>query len=75
MFGYDTASEFVEQLGTIAYAYERDRDAIGRRLREDGIVTNEEVECAAATAGRSGRFQRPFDRFRPEQPRASCSMS
>jgi len=51
VFGYDTATEFIEELGTIAYAYERDRDAILRRLREEGIVTNEEVELR----GRDGR--------------------
>lgn len=51
VFGYESASEFIGELGTIAYAYERDRDAILRRLREQGIVTNEEVELR----GRDGR--------------------
>ena len=44
IFGYESAPEFIEQLGTIAHAYERDREAILRRLRAEGVVTNEEVE-------------------------------
>ena len=51
VFGYDTAKEFISELGAIAYAYEHDRDAIVKRLRQDGIVTNEEVELR----GRDGR--------------------
>ncbi len=51
MFGYGSANEFIESHGTIAYAYERDRDAILRRLHAEGVVTNEEVELQ----GRDGR--------------------
>ncbi len=51
VFGYDTASEFIELSGKIAYAFERDRDAILRRLHAEGIVTNEEVELR----GREGQ--------------------
>lgn len=51
VFGYDTATEFIGELGAIAYAYDRDRDAILKRLRDEGIVSNEEVELR----GRDGR--------------------
>ncbi|HEX9160563.1 MAG TPA: EAL domain-containing protein [Thermoanaerobaculia bacterium] len=51
IFGYSSTEEFLEQLGSIAYAYDRDRDAILRRLHSDRIVTNEEVELR----GRDGR--------------------
>ncbi len=51
IFGYESAAEFVDQGGSIAHAYDRDREAILRRLHVDGIVTNEEVELQ----GRDGR--------------------
>ena len=51
MFGYDSAAEFLGIHGAIAHAYERDREAIIRRLHAEGVVTNEEVELQ----GRDGR--------------------
>lgn len=51
IFGYDSASAFLQSLGAIAYAHDHDRDSILRRLRTDRVVTNEEVELR----GRDGR--------------------
>jgi len=48
MFGFSSAAEFIESHGTIAHAYERDREAILRRLHSEGIVTNEEIELHGA---------------------------
>ncbi len=44
LFGYSSAAEFMAHMGKIAHASDRDRDAIMRRLHEDKLVTNEEVE-------------------------------
>lgn len=43
LFGYASREEFLER-GSIDYLHPHERDSIVRRLREEGAVTNEEVE-------------------------------
>ncbi|HYC61834.1 MAG TPA: EAL domain-containing protein [Thermoanaerobaculia bacterium] len=43
LFGYDSRDEFL-WTGSIDYMHPHERDSIVRRLREQGTVTNEEVE-------------------------------
>jgi diguanylate cyclase (GGDEF)-like protein/PAS domain S-box-containing protein len=50
LFGYATREEFLAQ-GAIDYMHRNHRDSIVRRLREQGAVTNEEVELR----GRDGK--------------------
>ena len=47
IFGYETSSEFMAESGQLTYAADNARHAIMKRLREEGAVTNEEVELAA----------------------------
>lgn len=44
MFGYSSRAEFMDQAGTIPYVHSHDRDRILARLREEGTVTNEEIQ-------------------------------
>lgn len=46
IFRYDSRADFLES-GTVAYIQPHHRDSIIRRLREEGTVTNEEVELRA----------------------------
>lgn len=51
IFGYASREEFLASGAAVPYMYPHDRDSILRRLREDGAVTNEEVELSAAAGG------------------------
>ena len=51
LFGYDSIEEFLESGGEMSYKSDFQRDAIARRLQEEGTVMNEEVELR----GRDGR--------------------
>jgi diguanylate cyclase (GGDEF)-like protein/PAS domain S-box-containing protein len=70
IFGYETAAEFIENLGTIAHAYDRDREAILRRLHVDGVVTNEEVELN----GRDGQQVWALENVRLIESASSSSL-
>jgi diguanylate cyclase (GGDEF)-like protein/PAS domain S-box-containing protein len=51
ILGFESAADFLQQAGSIAYVHDRDRDAVLRRLHTEGVVMNEEVELQ----GRDGR--------------------
>jgi diguanylate cyclase (GGDEF)-like protein/PAS domain S-box-containing protein len=50
MFGYESRQEFLDH-GTIEYLHPHERDSILRRLREEGAVTNVEVELRQGSGG------------------------
>jgi diguanylate cyclase (GGDEF)-like protein/PAS domain S-box-containing protein len=44
IFGYASTDDFLSEMGELSYMHTIDRDALARRLREEGAVMNEEVE-------------------------------
>lgn len=48
ILGYPSLAELMAAGGAIPYTFRHDRDSIMRRLKEDGAVSNEEVELTRA---------------------------